>query len=162
MKKLHKNQKGQAFIEALFVIPILFMLFMFIVETGFLMYNWAVLNFQNSNAAVISATQGQFTSDTRIRLAQNINDWTINSQDYNYDISGTLPPSDPDKETVYIYGTDSSTPIQRGHYINVSVNYPWNFKFLMIDSLASFVVSEQNIRLKVNATVPSEVFNESL
>lgn len=158
--RLHRNRRGQAFVESLFVIPILFMLFIFIVEMGFLMYNWAVLNFYTSSTAVTAATKGQFTDEIRLRLAQNINDWTVNSQGYNYDITGTDQPGTLDNNTVYIYGTDRNTPVQRGSYINVNVNYPWHFKFFFIDSLSRFVVSEQQLQIKVNASVPSEVFIE--
>jgi hypothetical protein len=37
------------------------MLFIFVVEMGFLMYNWAVINFYTSTTSVTAATQGQFT-----------------------------------------------------------------------------------------------------
>ena len=158
--KLHKDRRGQAFVESLFVIPLLFMLFIFIFETGFLMYNWAVLNFYTCSTAVTAATKGQFTDEIRLRLAQNINDWTVNSQGYSYDVTGTDPPATPADGTVYIFGTDRSTPIQRGAYINVNINYPWHFKFFIIDSLSRFVVNEEQMWLRVNASVPSEVFIE--
>ncbi|MCL6478988.1 MAG: pilus assembly protein [Peptococcaceae bacterium] len=160
--KIHKDGRGSVFIEAMMVIPLMFMLFTFIVETGFLMYNWAVINFYTCNTAVVAATKGQFTDEIRIRLAQNISDWTVNSQGYSYDVFGTDPPGSYAEDTVYIYGTDSSTPVQRGSYIHVNVNYPWHFKFFFIDSLSRFVAGEENLRIKVNASVPSEVFNESL
>lgn len=158
--KLHRNRRGQAFVESLFVIPLLFMLFIFIVEMGFLMYNWAVLNFYTCSTAVAAATRGQFTDEVRLRLAQNISDWTVNSQGYSYDAAGTALPGSLNNNTVYIYGTDRNTPVQRGSYINVNVNYPWHFKFFLIDSLSRFVVSEESLRIKVNASVPSEVFIE--
>jgi len=123
--RLHRNRRGQAFVESLFVIPLLFMLFIFIVEMGFLMYNW-----------------------------------TVNSRGYIYDVTGADPPATPADNTVYVYGTDRNTPIQRGSYINVNVNYPWHFRFIVIDSLSRFVVSEDRLRIKVNASVPSEVFIE--
>lgn len=162
MQKLNKNQEGSVFIEALYVIPILFMLFIFIVETGFLIYNWAVINFYNSNAAAVSATQGQFTPEIRAKLAQNISDWTINSQGFTYDILGNGPPALPDGNTVYIYGTDYDAPVQRGSFIMVNIDYPWHFNSFMIASLTRFAISEHNIRLKANASVPSEVFYEGL
>ncbi|MCL6479783.1 MAG: pilus assembly protein [Peptococcaceae bacterium] len=160
--KLHKSRRGQAFVESLFVIPLLFMLFIFIVEMGFLVYNWAVINFHTCNTAVVAATKGRFTDEIRLRLAQNINDWTVNSRGYSYDVTGTDPPGSYAEDTVYIYGTDRDTPVQRGSYIHVHVNYPWHFKFFLVDSLSRFAVSEENLRIKVNASVPSEVFNESL
>lgn len=109
---------------------------------------------------MVSATKGQFTDEVRLRLAQNINDWTVNSQGYSYDVLSTDPPSTPDDNTVYIYGTDRNTPVQRGAYISVNVNYPWKFNFFIIDSLARFAVTEEKLRLKTNASVPSEVFIE--
>jgi Flp pilus assembly protein TadG len=158
--RLHRNRRGQAFVESLFVIPLLFMLFMFIVEMGFLMYNWSMLNFYTCSTAVVAATKGQFTDEIRLRLARNIDDWTVNSQGYTYDVTGADPPATPADNTVYIYGTDRNTPVQRGSYINVNVNYPWRCKFFMVDSAARFIVSEERLRLKVNASVPSEVFME--
>ena len=158
--KLHKNRRGQAFVESLFVIPLLFMLFIFIVEISFLMYNFAIINFYTGTMAINAATRGQFNDEVRLNLAQNINDWTVNSQGYSYDVFSATPPAVPADNTVYIYGTDRSTPVQRGSYINVSVNYPWHFKFFIIDSLARFTVSEEKLRLKSNASVPSEVFIE--
>jgi len=158
--KLHKNRRGQAFVESLFVIPLLFMLFIFIVEISFLMYNFAIINFYTGTMAINAATRGQFNDEVRLNLAQNINDWTVNSQGYSYDVFSAPPPAVPADNTVYIYGTDRSTPVQRGSYINVSVNYPWHFKFFIIDSLARFTVSEEKLRLKANASVPSEVFIE--
>ncbi len=160
MFTLHRDRRGQAFVESLFVIPLLFMLFIFIVEMGFLMYNWAVINFHTCNTAVVAATRGQFTDEIRLRLAQNISDWTVNSQGYSYDVFGSDPPMSPAAGTVYIYGTDRNTPAQRGAYINVNVNYPWRFKFFVIDGLSRFVVEEGNLRLKINASAASEVFRE--
>ena len=160
LRKLHGNRRGQVFIESLFVIPLLFMLFIFIFETGFLMYNFAVLNFYTGSTAVTAATKGQFTDEIRLRLAQNINDWTVNSQGYSYDVSGTGPPATFADNTVYIFGTDRSASVQRGVYINVNINYPWHFKFFIIDSLSRFVINEEQMRLRVNASVPSEVFIE--
>jgi Flp pilus assembly protein TadG len=158
--KLPGDRRGQVFVEALFVIPLLFMLFVFIVETGFLMYNWAVINFYTSTNAVAAATRGQFNDEVRLRLAQEICDWTVNSQGYSYDVAGTDPPGSPGDNTVYVYGTDRNTRVQRGSYISVNVNYPWHFRFFVIDDLSRFVVSEERLRIKTNALVPSEVFFE--
>lgn len=160
LRKLHGNRRGQVFVESLFVIPLLFMLFIFIFEMGFLMYNWAVLNFYTCSTAVTAATKGQFTDEIRLRLAENINHWTVNSQGYSYDITCTDPPATPADDTVYIFGTDRSTPVQRGAYVNVYINYPWHFKFFIIDNLSRFIVNEEQMRIKVNASVPSEVFIE--
>jgi hypothetical protein len=42
----------------------------------------------------------------------------------------------------------------------VGINYPWHFKFFVIDELAGFVTQEKNIRIKTRAILPSEVFFE--
>jgi len=160
LKKLHQDRRGQAFVEALFVIPLLFMIFIFILEMGFLMYNWAVINFYTATTSVTAATQGQFTNQIRLDLALKINDWTINSQRYSYDVSGTVPPAEPAEDTVYIYGTDRDTQVQRGTNITVGINYPWHFNFFVVDNLARFVVEEKNIRIKTRAVLPSEVYFE--
>lgn len=158
--KLHKDRRGQVFIEALIVIPLLFMIFCFIIEMGYLMYNWAVINYYVCNTAEAAATRGQFTGEVRARLAAKVSDWTVNGREYNYDVSGTAPPGALDSNTVYIYGTGMNTPVQRGSYINVNINCPWHFKFFLIDSLMSYVASEESMRLKVNAMAQSEVFIE--
>ncbi|SFH33854.1 TadE-like protein [Desulfotomaculum arcticum] len=158
--KLHRDRRGQTFIEMLFVFPLLFMLFSFIVEMGFLVYDWAVLNYQCGTTAVKAATTGQLTSTLRESLAADIISWSANGKDYTYIVDGTGPPGTKDLNTVYIYGTDENTPVQRGQYITISVDYPWHYKFFLTDALASWVVSEKDLRLKVNASVPSEVFIE--
>ena len=159
-KKFHKDRRGQVFIEALIVIPLLFMIFCFVIEMGYLMYNWAVINYYVCSTAEAAAIKGQFTSEVRAQLAAKVSDWTVNSQGYNYDAGGADPPGAPDNNTVYIYGTDMNTPVQRGSYINVNISYPWHFKLFLIDSLMSYVVSEDSLRLKVNAAAQSEVFIE--
>lgn len=160
MLKLHRDRRGQTFVEILFVFPLLFMLFSFIIEIGFLVYDWAVLNYQSGTVAVAAATTGQFTSTLRESLAADLISWSANGKNYTYNVDGTGPPGTMDSNTVYIYGTDENTPIQRGQYITISVGYPWHFKFFLIDALASWVVNESDLRLHVNAAVPSEVFIE--
>lgn len=158
--KLHRDRRGQVFIEALIVIPLLFMIFCFILEFGYLMYNWAVINYYACNTAEVAATKGQFTSAIRAQMAAKISDWTVNGKGYNYDVGGTSLPGALDDNTVYIYGTDMSTPVQRGSYINVNINYPWHFKLFLIDSMMRYITSNEQIRIKVNAIAQSEVFIE--
>lgn len=160
LKVILKDRRGQAYIEMLFVFPLLFMLFSFIVETGYLMYDWAVINYQTSTAAVSAATEGQFNDTIRLRLAENIRKWTVNGRDYNYSYGGTTPPGSPEQDTVYIYGTGSNEQVQRGNYIHVSVDYPWRFKFFLIDALGSWIIDEKNLRLSVSCSFPSEVYFE--
>lgn len=158
--KLHRHSGGQVFVEALVVIPLMFMLLVFIVETGFLMYNWAVINFNTGNCAVAAAAGGGFSDEIRLRLAENIDRWTVGSRGLSYDVAGTGPPATPSGDTVYIYGTDSSLQVQRGCYINVNVIYPWHFHTFIMDSLARFAVSEERLLIRSNALVTSEVFFE--
>ncbi|OPX92849.1 MAG: hypothetical protein A4E53_00336 [Pelotomaculum sp. PtaB.Bin104] len=160
MLKLHRNHSGQASLEMLFVLPILFMIFTFIYESGFLLYDWAVINYNTSTTAVRAATTGQFTNQIRLSLAQNMHDWSVVGKNLTYDVSGIGPPGATDNTTAYIYGTDEGTPVQRGQYIFVNVDYPWHFRFFALDALASWVIDEKNMRLHVNAAFPSEVFFE--
>lgn len=159
-KKIHRDSRGQAAVEALFVFALKFMLFTFITEFGFLLYDWAVINYQAGTTAVSAATAGQFSNAIRLRLAQNLHDWTVNGKDYSYSVDGVSAPAAADSKTVYIYGSDENTPVQRGQYIYVGVDYPWQFKFFMIDVLASWVIDQKDLRLRVNAAFPSEVFFE--
>jgi len=147
-------------IEFMFVFALLFMLFTFISEMGFLLYDWAVVNYQASTAAVNAATKGQFSNEIRLRLAQGIHDWSVNGKNCTYNVAGADPPGSPDGSTVYIYGTDQDTPVQRGQYISVNVDFPWRFRFFLINTLAQWVIDEKDLRLRVNAVFPSEVFIE--
>lgn len=120
----------------------------------------SVINYQVSTAAVRSATTGQFSNTIRTGLAQNLTEWTVNGRDYVYNVVGTVPPVAADDNTVYIYGSDQNTQVQRGQYISVSLDYPWHFRFFLIDNLSRWVVDQNDLRLRVNALFPSEVFFE--
>lgn len=160
LKSLHRDRRGQSAVEMLFVFPLLFMLFTFMFEMGYLLYDWAVINYHTSTIAVSSATTGQFSNTIRLRLVQNLHDWTVNGKGYTYNADISSAPVTTDKNTVYIYGSDENTAVQRGQYIFVNVDYPWHFKFFLIDALAGWIVNEQDMRLHVNAAFPSEVFYE--
>jgi hypothetical protein len=162
MLGLNFDQKGQVFLEAVFVIPMIFLLFFIIVETSFIIYNWTVINFMNSNTAVIAAIQGQFTPDIRLKLAQDISNWTLGGKEYDYHISGTEMPDKPDEDTVYIYGTDSNSFIQRGSYIELNISYPGKSRLLKLEKFFKFITSREKIRLRASAIVLSEGFDEGI
>jgi len=160
LKSLHWDRRGQSSVEMLFVFPLLFMLFTFMFEMGYLLYDWTVINYHTSTIAVSSATTGQFSNTIRLRLAQNLHDWTVNGKGYTYNADSSSAPVTTDQNTVYIYGSDENTAVQRGQYIFVNVDFPWHFKFFLIDAIAGWIVNEEDMRLHVNAVFPSEVYYE--
>lgn len=160
--RLYKDSRGQGTIEALLVFPLLFMLFWCIVEFGFLMYDWAVISYNVSTSAVTSATVGQFNDSVRLQLAQNIQSLTSNGKSYTYNVAGTSGPATMDGNTVYIWGTDKDTRVQKGDYIRVNVSYPIKLQLFLFDALGSLVVNQENFRLNMDFAFPSEVYFESL
>lgn len=158
--KIWKNNHGSFSIEALFVLPALLMLFFFIIEMGFVMYNWAVVNHAASAAAVEAAMMGRFSADIRQSTAEHIRDWTTDGKTMNIDSLGVLPPANFNPNTIYIYGTNVGTDIQRGNIIDVGVAYPFKFKTFAFDALGRWTTGESQVVLKANMKAASEVFFE--
>ncbi len=159
---LIQDRRGQGSVEALFVFPLLFMIFWSIVEFGFLMYDWAVISYNASTSAVTAATVGQFNDSVRLQLAQNLQNWTVNGQTFTYDAGGAASPGSFDENTVYIWGTDKDTPVQKGEYIQVYISYPIKMQLFLFDVLGSWVVSDESFRLRMDFAFPSEVYFENL
>lgn len=158
--KIWKNSIGSFSIEALFVLPALLMLFFFIIEMGFVMYNWAVVNHAASAAAVEAAMTGRFSADIRQTAADQIANWTSDGKTMNINSLGTSLPESVQADTIYIYGTDANTDVQRGNIIDVGVVYPFKFKTFVFDALGRWATGENQIVLKANMKAASEVFFE--
>jgi len=157
---MRKDCRGSVSIEALFVLPVLLMLFFFIIEMGFVMYNWAVVNHAASAAAVEAAMSGRFSADIRQAAAEHIRDWTTDGKDMSMNALGTAPPGSVGPNTIYVYGTDANTDVQRGNMIEVGVMYPFRFRTFFFDTLGQWVTEENQVVLKVNMKAASEVFFE--
>lgn len=152
-----KNERGQAFIEMLFVLPLLLMLAFFIIEMGFVMYDLAVVNYAASSAAVEAARQGQFTTETGERTMAYLRDWSSNGGNFNL-VRSNVPGNDLD--SIVVYGPGADEQFQRGDIITIGVCYPVRFKTFLMDALASWTVDEQELILKARASAVSEVYFE--
>ena len=153
-----RDKRGSYSLEALFNLPVFIMLFFLIFETGFLMYDWAVVNYAASSAAVLACKEGQFSESIRSETAQYLRQWTSNGKDLSYDIYADSPYES--QNTVVIWGTDPSLRVQRGGTITVGVVYPVHFKSFIVNAMAKWLVQDNRITLKAGATGSSEVFFE--
>ncbi|MGI5922115.1 MAG: TadE/TadG family type IV pilus assembly protein [Syntrophomonadaceae bacterium] len=152
-----KNERGQAFIEMLFVLPLFLMLAFFIIEMGFVMYDLAVINYAASSTAVEAARQGQFTTATGDRTMAYLRDWSSNGRNFNI-VRRSVPGKDI--YSIIVYGPGAGDKFQRGDIITIGVCYPVRFKTFLMDALASWTVDEQELFLKARASAMSEVFFE--
>jgi len=155
-----KDCRGSVSIEALFVLPVLLMLFFFIIEMGFVMYNWAVVNHAASAAAVEAAMTGRFSTDIRQATAEHIQNWTTDGQNMGLNAMGTSPPGSVGANTIYVFGTDTNTDVQRGNKIDVGIAYPFRFRTFAFDALGRWITGENQVVLKVNMKAASEVYFE--
>lgn len=155
-----KDSRGSVSIEALFIVAILLMLFFFIVEMGFLMYDWAVINHAASAAAVEAAMNGRFSAGIRQAMAEHIRKMTTEGNAMGTDASGTSPPGSVNPGIIYVYGTDANMNVQRGGTITVGVAYPFRFKTFLFDALGRWLTGENQVVLKVKMTAVSEVYFE--
>ncbi|RKO66401.1 TadE/TadG family type IV pilus assembly protein [Desulfofundulus salinus] len=155
-----KDSRGSVSIEALFIVAVLLMLFFFIVEMGFLMYDWAVVNHAASAAAVEAAMNGRFSADIRQATAEHIRKMTTEGSTMGIDALETSLPGSVNPGTIYVYGTDPNSNVQRGGKIAVGVAYPFRFKTFLFDALGRWLIGENQIVLKAGMTAASEVYFE--
>lgn len=155
MQKLLKDTRGVTIVELLWVLPVLFMIFLFIIESSIIMYDFAVVNYFTSTAAEKAAMEGCFNDTIRQSLLNNLK-WTSNGKTYSADISGTSPNYSPG--VIVIYGTDKDTQIQRGNDITVGTVYPVQFKTFIIRGAFQWVVEQMELTLKAQAVSTSEKY----
>lgn len=158
ISKLMRDRRGSPSLEALFVLPVILMLFFMIVETGFIMYDWTTVNYAAASAAVSAAKEGKFSGEVRSDAAGYIHDWTTGGRALAYDYTATEPYEDAG--TVVIWGTGSEQNVERNNPIVVGVVYPVKFKILLADNIWKWVVKEEVITLKARAVALSEVHFE--
>lgn len=156
--RLMRDGRGSPSLEALFVLPVILMLFFMIVETGFIMYDWATVNYAAASAAVSAAREGKFSEGVRSGTADYLRDWTTNGRAFIYDETATDPYED--SGTVVIWGTAPDQNVERNSPIVVGVVYPVKFKILLADNLWKWMVKEETITLKARSAALSEVHFE--
>lgn len=138
-----RNRKGSYSLEALFNLPVFLMLFLLIFETGFLMYDWSVVNYAASEAAVEAAKRGEFSETVYNETVAYLDRWTSGGD------GATVTASVP-----------LDTPVQRGEEIRVDVTYPVHFKTFVVDALAHWLVEDNDLQLRASAVASSEVYFE--
>lgn len=158
--KFFGEQRGQTFLELLIALPIIFLMIYSAFEFGSLFYNKAIINYSSSVAAVKAATKGQFSGEIRQSQADFIKNWAIGGKEYTYLVNDTNEPSVPSENTVYIYGTDKDTEIQRGSGISGYVIYPLKFKVPLMNKLGSVMTEDKLLIMRTHFDIPSEVFFE--
>jgi len=158
MKKLLKDTRGLSTVELLWVLPVLFMMFLFIIESSFIMYDFAVVNYFTSTAAEKAAMEGGFNDTIRQSLQTNLRNWTSNGKTYSFDTSGTSGYYSPG--VVVVYGTDGNTQVHRGDDIEVGVVYPVRFKTFIIRGAFQWIVEQKELTLKAQAVSTSEKYFE--
>lgn len=156
MKKLLKDTRGLSAVELLWVMPVLFMMFLFIIESAFIMYDFAVVNYFTSTAAEKAAMEGSFNDTIRQSLQNNLRNWTSNGKKYGFDVSGTSGYYAPG--VVVVYGTDRTTQVQRGDDIQVGVVYPVRFKTFIVRGTFQWVVEQTELTLKAWVVSSSEKY----
>lgn len=157
MRDFLKDVRGIAIVELLWVLPVLLMMFLFIIESAFIMYDFAIVNYFTSTAAEKAAMEGSFNDTIRQSLQNNLK-WTSNGKSYSADTSGTSGYYSPG--VIVIYGTDKTTQVQRGDDIVVGTVYPIRFKTFIIRGAFQWVVEQKELTLKAQAVSTSERYFE--
>ncbi|NLX02679.1 MAG: hypothetical protein GXY40_09150 [Syntrophomonadaceae bacterium] len=154
-----KNKRGQAFIELLLVLPLFLLIFAVIIEMGFIMYDFAVIHYAASTAAVEAARQGDFTTSTQQRTADYLTQWTSNKtvQGVAFAPEYSSPTT---TDQIIICAPTSGVKYQRGNVMSVKIIYPVKFKLFFIDSLANWALKEEHLTLKSQAIAMSEEYFE--
>lgn len=155
--KCFKNQKGTAFIEWLFILPMIIMVFSFGIEMGFAMYDFSTINYVASSTVIEAARKGEFDDEIAVRNAEYLSNWTSRGRDSDI-IRSDTPLVDPKR--VVVWGPPSGNKFQRGQTITVGVSYPIEFKIFYMDALAHWIIADQKLALKARASALSEVYFE--
>lgn len=138
------------------------MIVSFSIEIGFIMYDFATINYAASSMAVEAARKGQFDHDVYMRGAIYVHEYTSSKDMYiDYEWSGwAYWPDD------CMYGPGNTVfwaprfgfKFQRGDVITVGVCYPVQFKIFFIDQLAHWIIKDDLLYLKAKASALSEPF----
>ncbi len=158
MIRLIEHNKGSATLETLANLPILLIILIFVIESGFIMYDWAVINYATASAAVNAAANGGFSEKIRLQTANYLQRWTSEGRNLEFYVMGEQFPESGNDAVVW--GTSSELRVQRGDDIEVGIYYPIKFKVFIMDTLSRFLVQEKHIALRAHAIAPSEVYFE--
>lgn len=155
-----RRRKGSVTLEMLANLPILLIILTFIIEGGFIMYDWAVINYATASAAVNAAANGGFSEAIRLQTADYLQRWTSEGKDIEFYVLAEQSPESGSGNEAVVWGTDPEFKVQRGEDIEVGVYYPIKFKVFIMDALSNFLVQENHIALRAHAVAPSEVYFE--
>ena len=153
------NKKGSYSLEALFVFPVILMMLIFVAELGFLMYDWAVVNYTVSSTAALAAKEGTFSTAARTSMQNYLKQWTTSGKALTYvNVSGTTYTPSPTQ--AIIYGTPSSSYVQYGGTITVGICFPYKFKTFTVNALSKWFIQNNQMYLRVQSSAISEVYRE--
>lgn len=155
---LLRGERGNSLIEALLVLPVFLMIFFLLTEMGFVVYDWAVVNYATASAAARASSEGRFSESIRQETAAYLRQWTVNGKEMAVDFLAGAPYYSGD--TIVIWGTPAGTNVQRGQEIVVGVVYPVRFKTFLVGTLGQWLIREEQLTLKTRATAISEEFFE--
>ncbi|SMB95728.1 TadE-like protein [Thermanaeromonas toyohensis ToBE] len=153
-----KDERGNSLIEALLVLPLFLILFFLLIEMGFVVYDWAVVNYATASAAAKASSEGRFSETIRQETAAYLKQWTVNGKDLGVDFLAGAPYYSSD--TMVIWGTPAGMNVQRGQEIVVGVVYPVRFKTFLVGALGQWLIQEEQLTLKTRAVTTSEAFFE--
>ena len=162
--KCFKNQKGSAFIEWLFILPMIIMIVSFSIEIGFIMYDFATINYAASSMAVEAARKGKFDSDVCSRGARYVQEYTssknIKDMGVRYAPNAVRWPEDcmDNEGAACIWAPWFGFEFQRGDVITVGVCCPVQFKIFYMEQLGHWIIKDNQLYLKAKASALSEPF----
>lgn len=138
------------------------MIVSFSIEIGFIMYDFATINYAASSMAVEAARKGQFDDDVCYRGAIYIEEYTSGKNMYvDYECSWWAYWPDGcmyGPGYTVIWAPWFGLKFQRGDVITVGVCYPVQFKIFFIDKLAHWIIKDDLLYLKAKASALSEPF----
>jgi Flp pilus assembly protein TadG len=152
------GQQGSVSLEMLFNLPLLLMIFVLIFETGFIMLDWAVVNYAAASAAVNAAANGRFSEDIRDQTIAYLRQWSTEGKKLFF-VSAEESPAEGSQDAV-IWGTPPDVNVQRGNDVEVGIYYPIKFKLFLVDSLMRWLTKEHQLALHAHAVAQSEVYFE--
>lgn len=155
---MRRAGRGNVLVETLLTLPVFLILFFGLVEFGFMMYDWAVINYAAATTAARAAVDGKFSQELRLEMANFLSQWTSRGADLGFDYLAETPYSSEDR--VVVWGTGPDVEVQRGSQIEVGVVYPVRFQTFVAEALAGWTVGEKNLALKARAVAASEAFYE--
>lgn len=155
---IRKGEEGSAVLEAVMILPVLFVLFFAIFWGGRLMYAWAGVNYAAMSAAMDTARRGEFSAEARAAAAEHLRQWTPGGKALAVDAAATAPYENPG--AIVVWGPPPGQKFQRGNSITVGVVYPFKVDSPLLALVGRAAFGGDVVYLKASATARSEVFIE--